>query len=73
MALVTKNVKRVFNITKSGTTTSLEDPNPDFTPEEVLNFYSNTYPELTTSTVTEPKVISDELVYEFKTTVGTKG
>lgn len=69
MALQISKYKRVF---KHGTTT-LADPNPDMTPEEVMNFYSNQYPELTTSNVHGPKIEGNTAVYEFKTTVGTKG
>ena len=47
MALQVQNYKRVF---KHGNI-ELSDPNPDMTPEEVMGFYSNQYPELTTSNV----------------------
>jgi len=69
MALQVQNYKRVF---KHGNI-ELSDPNPDMTPEEVMGFYSNQYPELTTSNVHGPKIEEDKAVYEFKTTVGTKG
>lgn len=69
MALNITNFKRVF---KHGDIT-LTDPNPDMTPEEVMNFYSNQYPELTTSNVHGPVIKDDKAVYTFKTTVGTKG
>lgn len=62
-------MKRVF---KYGNRT-LEDPGANMSPEEVIQFYSATYPELTTSNVHGPKVEGDQAVYEFKTTVGTKG
>ena len=45
----------------------------DLSPDEVMAFYSGTYPELTTSTCHGPKVEGDKAVYEFKTVVGTKG
>lgn len=69
MALQISTYKRVF---KHGNNT-LADPNPDMTPEQVMCFYSNQYPELTTSNVHGPKIEGDEAVYTFKTTVGTKG
>ena len=69
MALQINNYKRVF---KHGSVT-LADPNPEMSPEEVMNFYSNQYPELTTSNVQGPKIDGDNAVYTFKTTVGTKG
>ncbi len=42
-------------------------------PEEVMAYYSNQHPELTTSNVFGPKIENDKAVYEFKTTIGTKG
>jgi len=69
MALNIQNYKRVF---KHGAIV-LSDPNPNMSPEEVMNFYSNQYPELTTSNVHGPKIEGGKAVYEFKTTVGTKG
>lgn len=69
MALDIKTLKRVF---KNGKT-ELSDPDISMTPDDVMSFYSNTYPELTTSTVQGPKIEGDTAVYEFKTTVGTKG
>ena len=69
MALQINNYKRVF---KHGSAT-LADPNPEMSPEEVMNFYSNQYPELTTSNVHGPEIDGDNAVYTFKTTVGTKG
>ena len=47
--------------------------NPSDSPEMVMGFYSNTYPELTTATVHGPTMKDDAAVYEFKTTIGTKG
>lgn len=38
-----------------------------------MDFYSMTYPELTTATLGGPVIEDDCTVYEFKTTVGTKG
>ena len=69
MALQIQGVKRQF---KYGNR-QLDDPDPNMTPEEVMQFYAGTYPELTTSNVHGPKMDGDVAVYEFKTTVGTKG
>ena len=69
MALQVNGLDRVFmhgNIT-------LTDPDPSMAPEEGMQFYTNTYPELTTSNVHGPEVNGDKAVYKFKTTVGTKG
>ncbi len=69
MALQIQGVKRQF---KYGNR-QLDDPDPNMTPEEVMQFYAGTYPELTTSNVHGPKMEGETAVYEFKTTVGTKG
>lgn len=69
MALNITTLPRVF---KHGTI-ELTDPDPNLLPDEVMSFYSNTYPELTTSNVHGPKMEADKVVYEFKCTVGTKG
>jgi PRTRC genetic system protein C len=66
-------LNRQFKFKKDKETISLPDPNPDFTAAEVIQFYSTQYPELTTSTIDGPKVDGDTAVYEFKTTIGTKG
>lgn len=69
MALNVKVFPRVFKHRDN----TLPDPDKDMSPDEVMAFYSNQYPELTTSNVFGPKIENDQAVYEFKTTVGTKG
>lgn len=69
MALQAKGLDRVFK--HKGL--ELTDPSSNMSPEEVMSFYANTYPELTTSNVFGPVIEGDKYVYEFKTTVGTKG
>lgn len=73
MALIVQNLKREFKFSKGGKTILLDDPNPAFIPDDVMSFYSATHPELTTSTVSGPEILNDKAIYEFKTTVGTKG
>ena len=73
MALEIKGLKRVFKLKKGNNTLKLDDPNPDMRPVEVMDFYSMTYPELTTATVHGPEWENDRTVYRFKTTIGTKG
>jgi PRTRC genetic system protein C len=51
----------------------LADPNPSLSPEEVMNFYSGTYPALTTAKVEGPEIANDSMQYRFQTTLGTKG
>ena len=69
MALNVTGMKRVFKFGNR----ELEDPDKNMTPDEVMQFYAGTYPELTTSNVHGPKVEDEVALYEFKTTVGTKG
>ncbi|MCU7567726.1 PRTRC system protein C [Riemerella anatipestifer] len=51
----------------------LTDPNPQWSVESVLNFYSNQYPILTTAKVSTPKIEEDSVVYKFESIMGTKG
>jgi PRTRC genetic system protein C len=73
MALEVTNLKRKFNFKKDGKTVELPDPNPEFSVDEVIQFYSGQHSELTTCTIDGPKIEDGAAVYEFKTTVGTKG
>lgn len=73
MALTVKGMTRKFTFKHGSETITLNDPDPAMSPDQVMSFYANTYPELTTATVHGPKVENDEAVYEFKTTIGTKG
>lgn len=73
MPLEVTNLDREFKFKKDGTEVTLPDPNPEFSVQEVLQFYSPQYPELTTATIEGPKVQGKTAVYSAKTTVGTKG
>lgn len=73
MSLQVTNLKREFKFKKDGTPVTLPDPNPEFSVEEVMQFYSGQYPELTTATMDAPKIEGKSAVYSVKTTVGTKG
>lgn len=73
MALVVNGIQRSFTFKKGSETIKLSDPNPTESPEAVMSYYSNIYPELTTATVHGPEIREDKAVYEFKTTIGTKG
>lgn len=67
------NLTREFKFKKDGTNVTLPDPNPEFSVQEVLQFYSGQYPELTTATMDSPKIEGNTAVYSVRTTVGTKG
>lgn len=73
MALEVTNLTREFKFKKNGTNVTLPDPNPDFTVEEVMQFYSGQYPELTTASLEGPQVDGNKAVYSVQTSVGTKG
>jgi len=38
-----------------------------------MDFYSGTYPILTTAKIEGPEITGDEIEYRFITTLGTKG
>ena len=73
MALEVTNLTRKFKFKKGSESVTLPDPNPEFTTADVIQFYSGQHPELTTCTIDGPKIEDGAAVYEFKTTVGTKG
>lgn len=73
MALQIKGMSRTFKFKKGTEYVTLQDPDPNLSPDVVMSYYSNFYPELTTATVHGPVIKEDKAVYEFKTTIGTKG
>lgn len=73
MALEMKGLKRVFKMKKDNAVLTLNDPDVNMSLNEVMDFYSMTYPELTTATVHGPELDEDMAIYEFKTTIGVKG
>lgn len=73
MPLVINGMERSFTFKKGNETIALSDINPMDAPEAVMSYYSNIYPELTTASVHGPEIKEDKAVYEFTTTIGTKG
>jgi PRTRC genetic system protein C len=73
MSLVINGMERSFTFKKGNETITLSDPNPSDTPDAVMSYYANLYPELTTASVHGPEIKEDRVVYEFKTTIGIKG
>lgn len=69
MALQITELERVFRYKD----TILTDPAPDMSADEVLAYYSNIYPELTTSSIHSEITEEGKMEYTFKTTIGTKG
>ncbi len=70
--LVTQ-LERVFIFKENNETIELSDPNPQWSPQAVMNFYANTYPILTTAKVSSPKIKEDKVQYHFESVMGTKG
>lgn len=75
MALKIKGLERAFVIGKEEDDKGIElkDPGAAMSSEDVMDFYSSQYPELTNSTVKGPVVKNDKQYFYFQTTVGTKG
>jgi PRTRC genetic system protein C len=69
MAIEVKEIKRVFSYNNE----KLVDPNPEMSPNEVLDFYANTHPELTTAQAVEKGIEGNTVTYEFTVVKGTKG
>jgi len=51
----------------------LDDPNINLNVNDVLDFYSGQYPELTNASVEGPEIKEDKIVYKFQSNIGTKG
>jgi len=71
--LVTNSLERAFIFEDDRHEIRLSDPSGNFSAEAVLNFYSQTYPLLTTAKIEGPEIVDDELQYRFVSTMGTKG
>lgn len=71
--IVTQKLARIFVFEHNGQDLTLDDPATVFSPEQVMNFYSGTYPILTTAKLEGPEVVEDKMQYRFSTTIGTKG
>lgn len=71
--LVAKQLERVFLLQDKGTEIELADPEPKWSVETVLNFYTNMYPILTTAKISAPRIENDTVQYRFESVMGTKG
>lgn len=71
--LLATQLARVFIFNDKGQEIRLTDPEPKWSVQAVLNFYSNTYPILTTAKVSAPVIKDDTLQYRFESVMGTKG
>jgi PRTRC genetic system protein C len=64
---------RQFEFTEKGQTIILEDINPSWAPQDVMSFYANAHPILTTAKVNAGDFKGEKMVYKFETNLGTKG
>ena len=71
--LLQNHLPRVFRFRDQQQEIQLADPDSKLSPEAVLNFYSNSYPVLTTAQIEGPKIVDDAVQYRFVSTIGTKG
>ncbi|WP_153848405.1 PRTRC system protein C [Sphingobacterium paramultivorum] len=71
--LVATTLQRVFIIKEKEHEIRLDDPEPKWNLQAVLNFYSNHYPALTTAKISRPMIVDDVVEYRFETVIGTKG
>ncbi len=55
--------------------TTLADPNPDMTPEQVKTFYATSHPELLNAGIGSPQtdLLAGTVTYTFITNYGRKG
>ena len=71
--LLATQLGRIFILKENGQEIQLPDPEPKWSVESVMNFYSNTYPILTTAKISEPQIKNDSVQYRFESVMGTKG
>ena len=65
----TKQIERIF----MHGDTELADPSNNMNVNDVLDFYSGQFPELTTASVEGPAIKNEKCVYTFTNNIGTKG
>ena len=71
--LLATQLERVFIFKDKDQEIRLNDPEPKWSVQAVLNFYSNSYPILTTAKITAPVINEDKIQYRFESVMGTKG
>jgi PRTRC genetic system protein C len=74
MALHVQTLSRKFVFSNNDEQIELPEVNPSLSPQQVMDFYTNTYPELTTATVEGPNIDGAGVaVYKFTSQIGIKG
>ncbi|TWI20305.1 PRTRC system protein C [Sphingobacterium siyangense] len=71
--LLATQLERIFILNDKGQEIKLTDPEPKWSVQAVLNFYSTTYPILTTAKISAPVIRDDMVQYRFDSVMGTKG
>lgn len=71
--LLATQLERVFIFKEREQEIKLTDPEPKWSVDAVLNFYSNVYPILTTAKISAPQIKDDSVQYRFESVMGTKG
>jgi len=71
--LLVNNLPRIFVMKDGERKIKLADPDTTLSPQDIMNFYSNSYPILTTAKVEGPEILEDAVQYQFVSTLGTKG
>lgn len=61
--LLATQLPRVFTLIDKGQEIKLTDPNAQWSPQAVLNFYSANYPILTTAKISAPVIKDDAVQY----------
>jgi PRTRC genetic system protein C len=69
MALEVKGLERQFIYDEK----MLPDINTSLSAKQVMEVYSNTYPELNNGQIVGPEIKDGKQVFTFKTILGTKG
>ena len=71
--LLATQLERVFILHDKGQDIRLSDPEPRWSVDDVMNYYANIYPILTTAKVSAPQIREDTVEYRFESVMGTKG
>ncbi len=69
MTIETTELVRTFRYNS----VDLPDPGPQYTAEQVRDFFAATYPEIVSAAIEGPEEKDGKLVYTFRRAVGTKG
>lgn len=68
-----QELQRKFTVKIGNEVITLEDPNINFSPNEIMEMYSNQYPQLANATIESKGIVDDAILFNFATVAGTKG